>query len=112
MANYPTSSAMPQVLGSSEEWLDDLTVDQAVGGGARVRAMYPAKKRRFIVKHWCSAADRATLQTFYDTNRLLTFTFTWAVDAANYTVLFEVAPKFTNTNSPIQSDCEVRLREA
>lgn len=107
MATYPSFG---QLVGSTAEWVDDLQIDRAVNGSAKVRAFYTAKKRRFVLKHVLSKADVGTLQTFYDTNRLAANTLTWSADGVSYTVLFDGAPRVTPHGS-VYSDVEVRLVE-
>jgi hypothetical protein len=92
MAAYPT---LPLGSGSGEDWLDDLSADRSESGKVKVRAFYPTKKRRFTVRHpGLTLAQRNTLETFYNANRLLTFTFTWAADGLTYTCVFGGPVKF------------------
>jgi hypothetical protein len=114
MASYPT---YPQLVGSTEEWVDDLVADRAVNGAVKVRAMYSDKKRRFILRHRLTKAQIYTdylgtaanaLQTFYTTNRLLTVTMTWQPDGQTYTCLFARAPRVT-FDSPLTANVEVEL---
>ncbi len=86
MANYPT---LPIMVGSEEEWEDDLEMDIAVNGAAKVRAFYPTKKKRFkVVHHYLTETQKNTLQTFYDANRLLVVQFLWT-DSVSYNCLFK-----------------------
>src|SRR6266498_1628448 len=83
MASYPS---FPQWIGSKLDWVDDLVVDRAVGGGIRGRAFFNAKKPAFTIKHRLNSTDRATLRTFYDTNRTVGgISLTWAGDGIAYT---------------------------
>lgn len=92
MANYPS---FPFLLdGSGEEWIDDINADRSVSGGVKVRSFFTAKKRRFTLSHLLNASDRSTLQSFYDTNRILLVTLTWTPDGQTYDVLFDGPPKF------------------
>ena len=88
--------AYPSILysyESSEDQFDDLAVDRASNGAARVRAFYTGRKRRFTLVHeLLSSTDRDTLTNYYDANRLLSFSMTWA-DGATYTCIFAAAPK-------------------
>lgn len=86
MAAYPS---FPQLIGSTREAIDDLVLDRSVAGGAKSRAFYATKKNRFKIRHLLSATDAATLEAFYDTNRLLTVTLAWGGNGSSYTVLFE-----------------------
>jgi len=86
MAAYP---AHPQLIGSTEEWVDDITLDRAVGGGVKSRSFYGTKKRRFVLRHLLNVTDRGTFQTFYNNNRTAAVTLTWDGDGQAYTCLFE-----------------------
>jgi hypothetical protein len=107
VAAYPS---LAQWTGSKDEWTDDIVLDRAVSGGVKARAFFTAKKRRFTLKHRLTAADRTTLETFYNANRLLAVTLTWAGDGNNYTCLFEQPPRFEYIGSGL-SDAEVSLAE-
>ena len=107
--NFP-----PVLSGSNEEQLDDLVVDEAVGGGVRVRAMYPARKRRFVIKHTLSLDDVDALLLYYDLVRLLTFSLTWPPCGGGtvYTCVFEAVPKVTTiATSVTHRDVEVKIRQ-
>jgi hypothetical protein len=92
MATY--SSSYLQLLGSTEESVDDLTIDRAVSGAAKARAFYTARKRKFRLKHVLNATDLNALLSFYDTNRTNANTFTWVRDGSSYTVLFDGPPQY------------------
>ncbi len=88
MADFPSSLA--QGIESEEYWIDPLIVSRARGGGLKGRRLQSAKKRGFTVRlNKLTASERSTLETFYDTNRALTFRFAWN-DAPStfYTVSF------------------------
>lgn len=92
MAAYP---AFGQLDDSEEIVLDGLIMKRASNGAARGRLMYTGKKRGFNIKHILTAAEKATLETFYDTNRALTFDFVWKGDSMSRTCLFTPdAPRF------------------
>lgn len=105
MAAYPSFA---QLMGSSEEILDDVQVDRAVNGSVKSRAFYSAKKRRFTLKHVLDNTDVNTLLSFYDSYRLSSNTFTWARDSTSYTVLFE-APPSVKALARGYNEVEVRL---
>lgn len=90
MAIYPTTLKIGAE--SAMEQLDDLVLDRAVNGAARVRAYYTGRKRTFTVVHPAVAlADRDSLLSFYDTNRLLPVSLVW-IDGTTYTCVFVKAP--------------------
>ena len=109
MAVYNTSFKQ-LIEGSSEDWVDDVIVDRAVNGATKVRAFFTAKKRAFTVRHVLGATDRGTLQTFYDTNRALSVTFTWNGDGQTYTCLFDGPPKVHNLGGSL-TQIDVKLVE-
>ena len=107
MANYPSFGQ----LDSSQETIQDgLLISRASNGAARGRSLYAAKKRGFTVAHNLSAADKATLETFYDTNKALSVTFVWAGDSVSRTCIFPSPPKFTPLAGP-RWEAEVALEE-
>lgn len=92
MAAYPSFA---QLEDSEEYILSGLIMERASNGAARGRSMYSGKKRGFVIKHILTAAEKATLETFYDTNIALTFDFVWAGDSVSRTCLFTPdSPKF------------------
>lgn len=97
MANYPSFA---QLTSSDEDQIDDVVLDRAVAGGVKARSFFTAKKRAFKVEHLLSASDRSTLDTFYDTNRGLTVTFTWAKTATAYTCFMAGPPEYSEAPFP------------
>lgn len=94
MAAYPS---FPQLIeGAEDGWVDDLVFDRAVNGDLKVRAFYPGKKRTFKVPHVLNRVDFATLEAFYDTNRLLAVEFTWVRDGQTYTCMFGGPPQIVH----------------
>lgn len=92
MAAYPSYF---QRAGTSETWVDDVTIDRAVNGTPKGRAYFTAKKRAFTVVHLLNPTDRVALETFYNTNRLLAMTFTFMPNNTVYNVLFARAPRLS-----------------
>lgn len=92
---YPLPTEIGQLFGSTEEILDDIRVDRAVNGAAKVRAFYPNPKRRFNPQHRMTPTQYADFITFYESYRLVTFSFTpaWPPGRLPYTVMFEGAPR-------------------
>lgn len=105
MANYPS---LTQTLESDEAFVDDLSIDRAVNGAAKGRAFFTAKKREFTVRHILTTAERATLDSFYDSNRTLTVAFTWSGNGSQYDVLFERPPQYKPFGGGLWA-AEVRL---
>jgi hypothetical protein len=86
--------AYAQLIGSTEDGVDDLKIDRAVNGSVKARAFYTARKRKWKLKHLLTATELNALLTFYDTYRTTANTFTWTRDGASYTVLFDEPPKY------------------
>lgn len=106
MAAYPS---FPQLLASVREPVDDLDIDYSIAGNAKVRSYFTAVKNRFKVVHMLNATDLATLVTFYTTNRLLTFTFTWTKTSTVYTCLFAGPLREAETMMPTLTRVEVSI---
>lgn len=88
MANFPTLTVVPNTS-SQQVTLDDLAVDRASNGTPRVRAFYTAPKKKFVlVFEGATAADKASVEAFYTTNRLLAISYTWPGDGSAYTCYF------------------------
>jgi uncharacterized protein RhaS with RHS repeats len=65
-------------------------IERAVSGAARGRDFYAADKHTFRLEHRAlNATDFGTLAAFYNSNRNLSFSFTWAPTGATHTVLFD-----------------------
>jgi hypothetical protein len=97
VASYP---AFLPWKGSDEQWADPILVSRARSGGVRARRLATEKKKVFKLVHGgLTTADKATFETFYDTNRALTFVFTWSGDGNDYTCIFGAEIKWTPTNT-------------
>ena len=91
MAAYPTLNAQRSsgtVRGGGQD------VQRATNGGLKVRRLYSTEKMDFTVDHWLTDAQKTTLESFYQTNKDLDVTFTWAEDGAAYTVRFGAPPQY------------------
>lgn len=112
MADFP--STLVQGRESREIWIDPVLVSRARGGGFKGRLLQSAKKRGFeVVLPRLTAAQKATLESFYDANRALTFNFAWN-DAPStvYVVAFATRDGLTFTRSmPLHWDATVLLEE-
>lgn len=67
---------------------------RASNGMLKVRRLYAADKITVEAAHWLTGAQKATLESFYSTNRLLDVTLTLPSDGAAYTVRFAAAPAY------------------
>ena len=92
MATYPTFVTAP---GSDLEPIQSVEIDRAEDGTARGRSYYTSDKHIGKVVHpWMTAAEKATLDAFYTTNRLLAFDYTSLGDNVSRSMLFAGAPKY------------------
>jgi hypothetical protein len=105
--SYPSYN---QLLGSSADFVDDRQIDQDVDGEVHVRSFFASRKSHFVVKHALTRAEYQDLLDFYDANRLTSFTFTWNLDGADYTVLFMTPPK-CDTSLGTRLSVSVELRQ-
>jgi hypothetical protein len=97
MNDYP---AYDQLITSSLDVLDDVTVDRSASGYGRARSFYTARKRRFTVQHLLADDDLADFMTFYDDNRTAAVSLPWQQDGQTYTCLFGGPPKLSYANFP------------
>jgi hypothetical protein len=92
MAVYPTFG---QDISSTETLLDDIQVDRASNGRIRLRGFYASSVKEYSVVHTLTTTNKDILETFYNTNRNTSFTFTWVPDNSSHTCMFSGAPTFT-----------------
>lgn len=87
---------------SKRQKLDDLRIDRSTSGSAHGRALYTATKFRYTVAHVLTRTEAAALETHYDSNRAVSFAFTWKLDLSTATVLYESAPELDyDTGAPL-----------
>lgn len=111
MAAYPT---FPQLVGSFVEYVDDLQLDRASGGGVRGRAFFSGKKTNVTLKHRLSDSQLGTLTSFYDSNRTTGgVSVVWQKDGSTISNLWFAGPPrpVPNDDAPLYSDVEVTLSE-
>ena len=106
MAAYPTGLNMSTELRDTE---GEVTVP-ASGGIARTIDHDQSKVYEMVITHTqISAAQKATIDTFFDTNRRLLFTFDPELDTQTYNCLFLEAPTW-RTRTGITWTGRVRIR--
>ena len=93
---YPT---FPQMSGSTQLYVDGLVVSRSDAGNVRLSSSYPSKKKTFQLVHWLYADDLTTLESHYNDNRLLAFSFTFNLDGNSYLCVYGGVPTFDTTNS-------------
>jgi len=93
MNTYPS---LAQMAGSVVQPLDDVKIDRAVNGAPKLRSFYDATKNQIRLVHWCSIADKATLDTYYNNaaNKHSTNLLVWVADGTSYTVYFAGPPQY------------------
>lgn len=94
MAAYPSGLAI--CLDSSFVTQDGICIARASNGDVRGQILYTADRKDFTLVHKAiDATDKATLDTFYTTNKALEFTMTW-IDSVEYNCIFVPRPiKYT-----------------
>lgn len=95
MASYPTFAISTK--GSDQSPVDDLQVDEWPNGSIRARSYYSVGRWKWTLLHGVlSDANKVTLKTFYDTNRLRTdISFLSPWDNVTYNnVMFTAPPKY------------------
>jgi hypothetical protein len=93
---YPTPTQIGQLEGTQLMPRDDLQATRSVNGTLKVRALYPAPKNAFAVKHKMTLAQFADYRTFYGTYSRTLFDFTFAGDNTVYSnCAFAGPPTYT-----------------
>ena len=90
MANYPS---FPQLVGSSFVSDDGVQVKRATSGKPRIKTNYSQSWGEGSIIHELNQTDLNTLNTFYTTNKGISFTFFYAADNSNYSCQFASKPK-------------------
>ena len=89
MAAYPTLPVQP---GSVD--VPSQESESFVNGAGGHSVYWPAQKKRFVLKHILSLAQRTTLNAFFVTNQLAAdITYVWGEDGVTYTVKFLKKPR-------------------
>lgn len=95
MATYPTALRIaPRSTGgggsgggTQHTWRDPMLLSISRANTTRARRLGTVKKNVWQISHVnLTATEKGTLETFYDANRAITFTFT--VLGVNYTAIF------------------------
>ena len=93
MANsYPS---LAQLVGSEATPQSGIRIDRASNGDVRSQILYSADRKDFRLLHRLDSTDKATLDTFYTTNKALEITLLWSADSQSYNCIFIDAPKYT-----------------
>lgn len=93
MATYPT---LPTGYGADPAPINAIDIDRAEDGTARARSFYATDKFKISIDHPdLTAAQKAVLDAFYSTNRLLAFDYVSVNSGLTYSCLFTRAPAYT-----------------
>lgn len=90
MAAYPS---FPQLLESRARPTDNLDAGRASNGDLHVRVLSSAQRQQFEIAHLLDAIDRATLDSFYSSNRGAAVDLYWQLDGATYSVYLTEPPE-------------------
>ena len=89
MATFPqTSPDFVPRQETEDEDLVDIVADAAVNGSARARVLYSGTKRRFRPVYLLTSSALTTLETFFETNKALTFQYLHMPNNTVYTCIF------------------------
>ena len=92
MAAYP--SYYWQRAGTKTDIEAGINPVRASNGTLKVRRLYSADKRDWLITHWLTSAERTTFDTFYTTNRNLTVDLTPPDTGGTYSARFAAAPQY------------------
>lgn len=96
MAAFPTLKQDPS---TSIAPISGRSLDISTGGTIRGRDLHSETVYDITcVNILVTDAEKGTVETFYDTNKNLEFTWTYAGDSTTYDVVFVIRPQFTWTS--------------
>lgn len=110
MATFPT---LPwQRDGSEFQKIDDLVTDEWPNGGARGRSFFQGTRYRWTADlYYLTSAQKTTLESFYASNKLITFDLVNPYDGATYNnVIFDGPVIVTPAPSGPYWNCIVKMR--
>ncbi len=93
MADYPSTLKVSNK--SFAKPVNGVISDRGSDGTLRGRILHGDKLEFTIVHFHLTSSEVTTLKNFYDTNRGLSFNFTWVVDGETYTCMFLGKPQYT-----------------
>jgi hypothetical protein len=89
MAAYPFTTFSE---GSIAEPQDGRLLVRASNGALKTRVMFSGDKKAYTLLHWFGTGSKSTLDSFYGTNRLLSWTLVF--DGGTSTCVFAAPPKY------------------
>jgi len=108
VADYPTLATS---YGSDPKTITKFQVDRAEDGTARIVSLSNDKVSFQLRHEYITSAEKTTLDSFYTTNRLLTFTYLSPSDSVSRTCLFS-SPINYKKNPDNSFTAEVAIEEA
>lgn len=97
MATYPD---LDQAYESSRVALNNIKTEVAADGTLRGQNNYSATVYNFSIVHpYITTAEKESIETFYNANSDISFTFNYAKDSADYTLLFLGEPNFNKVTA-------------
>lgn len=97
MAIYPE---LFQAYSSARVPVNNIKTEVAADGTVRAQNNYSATVYNFSIIHpYLTTAEKDSIQTFYNTNKALPFTFNFAKDSADYTLIFLGEPNFNKVTA-------------
>ena len=109
MAAYPT---MPTRVGADPEPINQIEIDRAEDGTGYGRSFFSSDKMRFSLEHpGLSATQKAELEAFYSTNRLLDFDYASPSSGDTHTCIFVKKPQFERGQGGLFYTAHVQIEE-
>ena len=97
MATYPV---LDQSYSSTRKALNNVKTEVAADGTIRGQNNYSKTVYNFSIVHpYISDTEQASVQTFYNANSDVSFTFNYAKDGADYTLIFIGEPEFNKATA-------------
>ena len=92
MADYPSLSVS---VNSSATPVSGIVSERGADGTLRGQVLHADKLEFNVIHSYLTSAQVTTLQNFYDTNKALSFNFTWPLDGETYVCIFLDRPQWT-----------------
>lgn len=109
MAAYPSFFTLADSVLVADNGIQP---ERATNGALKLRRLWAADKASAEIGHLLTAAEKATLDAFYATNKDLDITYTWpaAAGGGSHTMRFAAPPRYTPRGQRFEA--RVRLLEA
>lgn len=97
--------------GSDTERLGGFVPQRATNGAMKVRCLATTEKTDFRLKHLVNAAQKTTLEDFYQANKFLNVSLVGPEDGVTYITRFVAAPQYQRLGGGSHWLASVRLSE-